>query len=99
MRPDDEVRIMVDLLKLLYTDEEVRIIAEDELNGEMDKNSEINIAKREAFKQGKERASEKIAIKLLKRGMTVKEVIQVTSVDKGVLERLMIKNNIPPCRI
>lgn len=94
MRTEEELRKAVDLLKLLNSDDEVRAIAEAEEFAEIDRRSEINFARRESFEMGEKRVTEKIAVNLLKQGMSVEDIIKATNIDKEILKKLIVKNNI-----
>ena len=62
---------------------------------EMDRISEIGYAKREGIKEGEKKGKKEkqieIAKKMIKKGMEIKTVIEITGLDKKEIEKLLEK--------
>ena len=82
-------------MNYLTGDAEVRRLAELREKWEMDRISEIGYAKREGIKEGEKKGKKEkqieIAKKMIKKGMEIKTVIEITGLDKKEIEKLLEK--------
>ena len=101
MRTKEELRLAVDMLHLLNSDDQVREMAFREVFDEMDRHAEIEENKKIAIQEGRKegrkegRLEEKKSIieKMIKKGYTLEQISEILEIKIEEIEKVLSSNN------
>jgi predicted transposase/invertase (TIGR01784 family) len=83
-----EVRTAMDTLKYISADDEMRAISDLRQRTINDHNSEITVAREEGIAIGEQRGKKETALKLLKKGMNIADIVEITGLSIDEIVRL-----------
>ena len=89
MRSKKELEEAVKQLRMLNADDEVRELAEAQERAELDRNTELYIAKEDGRAEGKKEAQKENAKKMLDKGMDIKLIMEITGLTKEEIDKLL----------
>lgn len=100
MRTKEELRLAVDMLNLLNSDEQVREIAFREILDDVDRNSEIRDGEergekrglKQGLKQGLQQGQRNLIKKMIENGTTIEQIAEMLKVDVSEVEKLLVVN-------
>ncbi len=96
MRTKEELRLAVDMLNLLNSDEQVREIAFREILDDVDRNSEIRDGEergeKRGLKQGLQQGQRNLIKKMIENGTTIEQIAEMLKVDVSEVEKLLVVN-------
>ena len=89
MRTKEELRLAVDMLNLLNSDDQVREIALKEILDDMDRNSEINDSREEGRAEGKAEGKAELIKEMLEHGVSMNQIAEMLNIETSEIEEML----------
>ncbi|GAB6099398.1 Rpn family recombination-promoting nuclease/putative transposase [Halanaerocella petrolearia] len=87
LRQEEGIQKAIERLEKMYFDEQEQEIYQAERKRIMDKKEEIRTAEERGLEKGREQEQVNSAIKLLKKGYSQKEIIDLLEIDKRIVQK------------
>ena len=88
MRTKKELEEAVKQLRMLNADDEVRELAEAQERAELDRNTELYLAKEEGLEEGRKEEKKSVARNLLEQGVDIEIIINATNLTVEEIENI-----------